>query len=202
MTDYWNQRFKMGKVWGSKPSGTSMIAADYFSQYNKRNILVIGSGYGRNANFFHESGYHVEGIEYAWDALVIAQRDNPYITYYHGSIFDIPCGEKKYSAIYCYNVMHLFLKPERNKLIALCQKMLEQEGLVFFSVFSDEDKDYGIGNVIEENTFEQKPGKPVHYYSKDELTKAFGLYSVIHVGEYEEYVGNKECKLRYIVAKI
>lgn len=200
MTDYWNERFKAGKVWGSKPSGTANIASDYFTQKGKKSVLVVGSGYGRNANFFYEHGFDVEGIEYAKDAIAIAQQDNPAITYYEGSIFDIPCGDKRYSAIYCYNVIHLFMQHEREELLTICGNLLEQEGILFMTAFSDEDSDYGMGRMTEKNTFEKKAGKPVHYYAYDEFRDAFSGYSIIKAGEYKEPVGDKVCQLRYVIA--
>lgn len=199
--DYWNSRFKAGKVWGDDPSGTARIASDYFSEYEKKDVLVIGSGYGRNSNYFYKSGFNVDGIEYAKDGIEIARRDNPNIVYYHGSVFDMPFSTKKYSAIYSYNVLHLFMSKERKQLVSLCKDMLDERGMVFFSVFSDEDEAFGVGNKLEDNTFEVKKGKPVHYYSRAELIESFSEYRIIDVGDYTEIVGNKECKLRYIVAQ-
>lgn len=201
MNDYWNKRFKAGKVWGNEPSSTTYIAAEYFTKFQKNKLLVIGSGYGRNSRFFHENGYEVEGIEYSKEGIQIARKDNPSIVYYHGSVFDMPFSKKKYSAIYCYNVIHLFMKEQRDTLISLCSEVLEDDGLLFFSAFSDEDSGYGMGYELEDHTFETKKNKPVHYYSENELIEAFEMYKIIDHGLYTEVVGSKNCKLRYILAQ-
>jgi hypothetical protein len=52
--DYWNDRFKAGKVWGEQASGTAHMALKCFERFDKKDILVIGSGYGRNSNYFYE----------------------------------------------------------------------------------------------------------------------------------------------------
>jgi len=199
--NYWDNRFKAGKVWGDEPSGTAAIASEYFNRFNKNKILVIGSGYGRNTKFFYENGYMVEGIEYAKDGIDIARRDNPNIRYYHGSAFDMPFTTEKYSAIYCYNVIHLFKESQRESLISICGNVLEDGGLLFFSAFSDDDIGYGVGDELETNTFESKKDKPVHYYGRDELIDSFASYKVLDDGVYVEVVGSKECRLRYIVAQ-
>jgi SAM-dependent methyltransferase len=199
--NYWDSRFKAGKVWGDEPSGTAPIASEYFKRFNKNKILVIGSGYGRNTNYFYDNGYIVEGIEYAKDGIDIARQDNPNIEYFHGSAFDMPLTSTKYSAVYCYNVIHLFMEPQRERLISICSNVLEDGGLLFFSAFSDEDIDYGIGDELETNTFEMKKDKPVHYYGRDELIDSFASYKFLEDGVYTEVVSNKECRLRYIVAQ-
>lgn len=201
MNKYWDNRFKEGKVWGAEPSCTARSASIYFKEHNKSRILVIGSGYGRNANYFFNEGFEVDGIEYSLSGIEIARTDNPSIPYYHGSVFDMPFSEKRYSAIYCYNVIHLFMKQEREALVSLCGQVLENDGLMYFSAFSDEDESYGEGKELEVNTFEVKPAKPVHFYNQKDLKAAFGLYTFIDDGICTETVGSKKCKLRYIVAQ-
>jgi SAM-dependent methyltransferase len=149
----------------------------------------------------YENGFEVEGIEYSKDGVEMANHDNPYIRYYHGSAFNMPFNEKKYSAIYCYNVIHLFMEDERERLISLCKKVLKKDGIMFFTAFSDADEDYGRGEELEPNTFENKKNKPVHYYSGQKLIEAFKEYRVIDNGSYTEVVGHKECKLRYIIVQ-
>ncbi len=200
--DYWNSRFKAGKVWGSEASGTAFIASEYFKKLKKSDILVIGSGYGRNTNYFYANGFNVEGIEYSKDGVEIARNDNPSIVYYHGSAFDMPLSDKKYSAIYCYNVIHLFMEHDRELLISLCGEVLEEGGVMFFSAFSDEDEDYGLGEELETNTYEIKKNKPVHYYGDMELLEVFKNYRIIEDGTYTEVVGSKECKLRFILVQL
>lgn len=201
MSDYWKSRFKEGgKVWGDEPSGTAIIASELFRKYKKKDILVIGSGYGRHTNYFHKEGFDVEGIEYSLDGVNIAREDNPSIKYYHGSAFDMPFSDKKYSAIYCYNVIHLFMKGQRSQLIKLCKEVLEEDGLLFVSAFSNEDSCFELGECIEENTFERKKGKIEHYYSLEELKFAFNEFMIVEEDNYVETVGSRVCQLRYIIA--
>jgi SAM-dependent methyltransferase len=87
MNTFWNDRFlQEGKIWGDTPSRTAACAADRFVRDRVRSVLVPGSGYGRNAVFFHTKGFEVTGIEMSGEALRLAEEDNPGITYHHGSV--------------------------------------------------------------------------------------------------------------------
>lgn len=73
-------------------------------------------------------------------------------------------------------------------------------------MFSDKEKSYGKGKRIEENTFESKPWRPVHYFTEFDLREHFKDYSVIETGQIEETENHGELGLhshilRYIFAQ-
>jgi hypothetical protein len=73
-------------------------------------------------------------------------------------------------------------------------------------VFSDEEATFGKGKEIEPNTFESKPGRPIHYFSETNLKKQFRDFTVLELGQIEEKEnhgdrGEHIHKLRYIIAK-
>lgn len=207
MSEYWEKRYGSGgKVWGSTPSGTAIQASEVFRNNNVKEVLVIGSGYGRNANYFYEEGFTVEGIEYTNEGIDIARTDNPNINYYHDSAFNMPLREAKYDAVYCYNVLHLFVESERNKLIELCREVVKPNGLLYFTSFSENEASYGNGEEIEWHTFETKKGKPIHFYDEKDIISAFQSYELIETDLYTEHEnhgdeGEHEHILRYIIVK-
>ncbi|MHA1534628.1 MAG: class I SAM-dependent methyltransferase, partial [Promethearchaeota archaeon] len=73
-------------------------------------------------------------------------------------------------------------------------------------VFSDTESSFGKGTQIEQNTFESKPWRPVHYFTEFDLREHFKDYSVIKTGIIEETEDHGELGphthiLRYIFAK-
>ncbi|MGM1021419.1 MAG: class I SAM-dependent methyltransferase [Bacillota bacterium] len=206
MEDYWEKRYRNeGMIWGSAPSQTTYHAIDIFRKHNIKTILVPGSGYGRNTKAF-SSIFQVDGIELSKDAVEIAMNWDQDTHFMQGSILSSIGRGKKYDAIYCFDLLHLFLSPERNILISNCIQKLNHPSLMYFTCFSDEDKNNGIGREIEEGTYEYKRNKFAHFFSEEDLREHFRGLEVIETGSTIETLHyrdnqNSEYTLRYIIVK-
>jgi SAM-dependent methyltransferase len=189
---YWDSRFyKEGKIWGSEPSKSTPWAHQFFKQSQDVNkLLVLGAGYGRNSRFFSQKGYNVSGIELSTKALEISEDFDPATKFYQGSvlnIFSIPkLKNEKFDAIYAFNVLHLFMKEKRKKLIEYTFDILKTPGYAVFTVFSDKEESISTGKCVEKNTFESKPGRPVHYFSEKDLCNHFNDFKIMEIRLYEE----------------
>ena len=85
-----------------------------------------------------------------------------------------------------------------------CKSQLNSNGLIFFTVISEQEPGYGEGTRIEENTFEQK-GKPVHFFTEEDLKQHFSKFEIIESGLIDEPEDHGEKgkhihKCRYIFA--
>lgn len=112
----------------------------------------------------------------------------------------------RYDAIYSFNVLHLFREAERKDFIRQCMEKLNPNSLMFFTVFSENEPSYGKGTGVEKDTFESKPGRPVHYFSESDLRGHFEGMEIIETGimEDEENHGDEGPHthvLRYILVK-
>ena len=77
---------------------------------------------------------------------------------------------------------------------------------LFYQKHSDKETSYGQGEEVEKNTFESKPGRPVHYYTKEDLIDEFNKFELIETGLIKdpENHGDKGYhihNLRYIFVK-
>lgn len=205
--DYWEKRFlDGGKIWGDKPSRTAIYALELFKRHNVNKILVPGAGYGRNTKIFTDANLDVTGIEISASAIELAKNFNPKIQFFQGSVLDMPFDDKKYDGIYSCYVLHLFLKDDRISFLKKCFNQLRAKGYAFHVVFSDNENSFGKGERVEENTFESKPWRPVHYFTENDLKEHFKEFSVIETGEIEEAENHGELGphshiLRYIFAQ-
>jgi len=205
--EYWNNRFSdKGKIWGTKPSKTSIFALKLFKKYDIKKILIPGAGYGRHTKFFSKNNYEVTGIEISERGLNIARKFDPKSNFILGSVLDMPFDREIYDAIFCHNVLHLLLEKQRIIFIKKCYNQLRENGLAFFSVFSEQEESFGKGTKVEENTFENKPYRPTHYFTKEDLLHHFHAFSVIETNIIEEKENHGELglhthKLRFIFAK-
>ena len=210
MKDYWNKRFKEeGTIWSNNPSQSSLFANKKFKDYLVNNILILGIGYGRNARPFIENGYSVSGIEIADEAIKILNSSdlkNKIEKIYQGSLLDIPFDNNRYDAIFSFNVIHLFGEFDRIRIIEKSKSILNKNGLIFFTAMSELDNDFGKGDEIEHNTFDNK-GKPVHFFNDSDIREHFKDFDLIETGlinEPEKHgdIGNHIHKCRYIFAKL
>ena len=203
MNDYWDKRFRAeGKIWGETPSRTAVYALELFRKNNIKKILVPGSGYGRNTKLFSSAGLDVTGIDISPLACSMAEKFDSASRFYNTSALDMSFDNEVYSAVYCFNVLHLFREEDRYAFIRQCTEKVSDNGLLFFTVFSEKEPSYGSGKKIETDTFESKPGRPVHYFTEEDLTRHFKSLVPLESGMMEDYENHGEGPhihiLRYI----
>ncbi|MEI6293063.1 MAG: class I SAM-dependent methyltransferase [Methanomicrobiales archaeon] len=207
MNTFWEERFSdEGRIWGDTPSRSAEHAIGLFKNAGVHVVLVPGSGYGRNAVAFARAGFQVTGIEISATAISLAQQNNQGIRYHLGSVLDMPFDDSMYDGIYCFNLLHLFRKKDRTAFLQLCEEQLKDGGVMFFVVFSERETSFGKGRMVEEYTFESKPGREVHYYSREDLVSEFRDLEILETGMTEDPEEHGEegvhtHLLRYIYAR-
>jgi SAM-dependent methyltransferase len=183
MNEYWEKRYRAeGRIWGELPSRTAEYALELFRKNKVKKVLVPGSGYGRNTRFFSGSGLKVTGIEISETACMMAREFDTLSRFYNASALDMSFLSEKYDAIYCFNVLHLFREEERKLLIQECISKVKNNGLMFFTVFSEKEVSYGKSREVEKDTFESKPGRPAHYFTGKDLREHFKSMEVLETG--------------------
>lgn len=190
MKSYWNARYTGGSIWGHDACPSALMAGDWFRRQQVKDILLPGCGYGRNSLWFASQGFLVTAYDVSDTAIRLAEeqsRDKLLdIEYIVGDLFDdtLLTG-RRFGNIYLSNVLHLFLAENRKRLIERMTLMLKPQGILAFSCISVFDtNNYGIGSEIEPNTFEKHEGKPLHFFSEEEIRQMLA-------GEYQVL----ECKL-------
>jgi len=207
MQDYWDSRFlREGYIWSEKPSESAKYANKLFNKYDVTDVLILGVGYGRNSIPFLESGYDVSGIEISKVATELLKKSelSNKIRVFNGSLIDMPFDDVKYDAIFSFNVLHLFSRDDRQTIMDKCKNQLKPDGLIFFTVISELEPSYGEGIKREENTFEKK-GKPVHFFTEEDLKQHFREFEIIEsdlIDEAEKHgkEGRHTHKCRYVFA--
>ena len=197
MSSYWNERFIKEKLmWGIEPSNVVIECEKIFKENRIQNILIMGIGYGRNGKYFIENGYNVDGIEYSKEAIKLGKIFCPKINFIYGSALELELN-KKYDAIFCYSIIHLFKKNEREILLKNCIKHCMKNSIIVISCFSIKDKSFGIGNKIGENTYEIKQGKLIHFFDEEEMINIDEKLKNIKIGYSTERIETNERKEEY-----
>lgn len=176
-----------------------------FREHDVKSVLIPGSGYGRNSKLFSDAGFEVTGIEISEEAVRLAKEHDPKTIFYNASVIDMSYLDVIYDSVYCFNVLHLFRADDRVLFLNQCSDRLKPGGLMFFTVFSEDEPTFGKGPVMEPNTFESKPGRPVHYFTEADLLAHFQGFEPLETGLIEDPENHGEGPhthiLRFVLAK-
>src|SRR5690606_2704057 len=157
-------------MWGFEPAKSAVLTTGYFVENNVKNILIPGIGYGRNTPIFIENGITVTGIEISQTAIGLAQKHfGNDLTIYHGSVTEMPFDSKLYDGIFCYGLIYLLDKGEREKLIQDCFNQLSENGFMFFTAITKDAQTYGQGTPISKDRFEMFGGVKIFFYDKQSI---------------------------------
>jgi SAM-dependent methyltransferase len=205
--DYWNAQFaQYNHIWGETPSKSAGIALARFREHKISKILVPGSGYGRNSRLFSTAGFDVTGIEISEEACALARAYDPATKLYNGSFLEDDFVHGPYQGLYCFNVLQLFLKPDRIRFVRKSAELLAPKGLIFFTGISDEDASFGQGEEVEAHTFAVQQDKTLHFFTPDDLKSHFEAFEILEVGDLEDQIshtryGVKRYRIRYILVR-
>ncbi|MDR2120139.1 MAG: class I SAM-dependent methyltransferase [Tannerella sp.] len=194
----WNDAFRNENlIWGTEPSEAAKITEKLFSEHHIKTVLVTGAGYGRNAKYFSDKGYIVDGIEYSTEAIEMGKTFAPKVNFICRSILDDYNTDKKYDGIFCHSFIHLFKRNERRSIIKRCVENMNDNGIIMVSCCTREHAAYGAGILIEENTYEIKDGLVLHFYDEKELEHIHDKLEPVEIGTLSE-----EYKFIYGIFKI
>lgn len=206
INDYWNGRFaNEGQIWGETASPTTAAASVWFDRYQVDKVLVPGAGYGRNAKAL-ASVYTVDALELSPAAVAAGRKWAPEVRFIEGSVLDLPSTLGTYDAVYAYDVLHLFMAAERERMIWEITGRLRPGGLLYCTVFSDEDAACGVGEQVEPGSYAYKPGKFAHFYREGELEQEWQGLMVLASGSLDEVLhypdgSTHTYRLRYLAAQ-
>ncbi|MEH6938462.1 class I SAM-dependent methyltransferase [Bacillus sp. JJ664] len=195
MTEIWEESFIENQMmWGFEPSDLAILTKDFFLEKKVKDILVPGFGYGRNAKVFMEKGINVTGIEISKTAIDIARDNGLDVNIFHGSVTDMPFEDKLYDGIFCYALIHLLNKSEREKFTKDCYNQLKPNGYMIFTTISKDAPMFGKGTKLDEDYYEIMEGIKMFFYDADSIKQEFGKYGLIEFSEILEPHKNMENK--------
>ena len=188
MAEFWEESFKVNReMWGFEPAKSTVLTNDFFVEQKVKNVLIPGIGYGRNAQLFRENGMQVTGIEISKTAIDLAHKHfGEDLLIHHGSAVEMPFDENLYDGIYCYALLHLLDKDEREKLIQDCYDQLAENGFMVFATVSKKAPLYGQGIEISKDRFEVSGAVKMYFYDRETIKKDFanaGLFEIEEVND-------------------
>ncbi|MFJ7406845.1 MULTISPECIES: class I SAM-dependent methyltransferase [unclassified Lysinibacillus] len=204
MTEFWESSFiEKQTMWGFEPTDSAIVVKDFFLERNVKDILIPGIGYGRNAKVFTDNGIDVTGIEISQTAINLARQNGIDINIFLGSVTDMPFDNKLYDGIFCYALIHLLNKHEREKFIQDCYNQLKPNGYMIFTTVSQNAPMFGKGKQLDKDYFEVMEGVNMFFYDADSIKqefKQFGLVAFSEIDEPSKHAENKP-PIKFIMIK-
>ncbi|MBO9698643.1 MAG: class I SAM-dependent methyltransferase [Sporocytophaga sp.] len=186
--EFWEINFiEKQEMWGFEPANAAILTKDFFVKNAVKNILIPGIGYGRNAQVFRENGINVTGIEISKTAIAMAEKHyGNEMKIYHGSVTNMPFDNCQYDGIFCYALIHLLDRYEREKLISECYNQLAENGYMIFTTITKEASTYGQGQLISKDRYEMFGGVKMYFYDRESIASEFsgaGLFEITEIDE-------------------
>ncbi len=188
MAEFWEDNFKLKQsMWGSEAVDSAKDAAVLFHEKGLKKILIPGFGYGRNAQAFLENGFEISGIEISETAIALSKKyiSKP-LKIYHGPVSEMPFSKDIYDGIFCYSLIHLLNRQDRDQFIQNCYKQLKPRGLMIFVAISTNDNRFGIGEKLDKNYFSSPHGLNLFFYDKEDIEAEFREYGLKDYQEIQE----------------
>lgn len=196
MINIWDKIYSDASAFfGEDPSNFAQKCYSYFKKYGVKRILELGCGQGRDTIFFASNGFDVHAIDASKVAIEnINQKKgqkNISLDLRHFKARQaLPYDNSYFDAVYSHMFYNMrFTDDELRSLFKESNRVLKNNGLLYFSVRSDKDVLYNKGKKIDNNIYEIN-GFQIRFFTKRQIQSFLENYFEIKniEGSYEEPV--------------
>ena len=160
----WDRLYRgEGRPWKGEPDATVPLAG---------RVLELGVGNGKGLSALPVDADPI-GLDFSMDALLSCRRWRP-VPLVQGDATSLPFRDGCFPSVSASHVLGHLLEDDRQKAAEEISRVLEDGGLLYVSVFGDQDMRCGKGGQVERGTFERGNGIICHYFSEGEVA---GLFS-------------------------
>ena len=138
-------------------------------------LLDAGCGRGRNTFYLSQVGFRVYACDLSSVALQVAKvyaEDAGVPVYLQAAdLTCLPYANDQFAAAICVHVLPYHRKADIIKCLWELRRVLQPDGWLYLDLLAPEDAEYGCGNKLEEDTFLDQDGTPVHFSSRGEVNE-------------------------------
>ena len=194
---HWGEE-SQSQYW-QEPTSEIIGLKDSLDRREIRDILDLGSGIGRHAILFAESGFNVTAVDDSQNALDTlrekASEKQVTITCIKDSYTEEIFSENSFDLVIAYNVLYHGYREGFDRSIRLVYRYLRPEGLFFFTCPTRRDDKYNNGEKMAENTYKSPnsvhPGD-IHYFAdEDDIARFLRDFAGYTVDKEEHYWDNE-----------
>lgn len=203
INDKWNtHKLSINKIDGEYQISLSEIIKDsinLFKDKKYKKILDLGCGKGRNSLYFAQHGFEVFASDISVKSMnslknKIYKKNISNIKVHNFSFTDIQFEDNFFDVVVSTSVLHHAKIKDIEKGISEIYRVLKPHGCFIFDILSKEDASYGLGEVIEKDTFvgssEGEEDIPHHYTDIKELSDLLKEFREANVYKNEYTIDN------------
>ena len=165
-------------------------AVELFKFQDIRNILDLGCGLGGNSIFLAKEGFNICAGDICSEYInILKNKANEMnlknINCKELDMKDIPYENNIFDAVICSSTLDHSTFEEIKMIVNEIHRILKPNGILITDLLSVEDKSFGMGEEIEQNTFvggrKGEEGIPHHYTDENEIVELFKSFKEVHV---------------------
>ena len=181
--EYWEKKFETPDYFGTKPQPFAKECADFLKKQHAQGqeLLDLGCGQGQDSIYFSQLGYKVTAVDYSVQSLASIKDKN--ITVIQRDIRKLDVfSDNKFDIVYSNLALHLFGLEELRHIFSEIHRILTPEGFCLFTMKKKNDKNYGKGEKIADETFVYK-GVTRYFIPKDMLRDLLKEFHILKLEE-------------------
>jgi SAM-dependent methyltransferase len=184
MDDIWNKVYSEdSSFFGERASDFVKQCYEYFIQNKVKKILELGCGQGRDSIFFSLNNLEVYAIDSsiaAIDGIQKKFKENN-CQQINVKCIDVrqglPFEDNNFDAVYSHMFYNMnFTNEELHFLFQESFRVLKTNGLLYFSVRSDNDTLFQTGNKVNDDIYEIN-GFQIRFFSKEQIESLLSSFN-------------------------
>jgi SAM-dependent methyltransferase len=152
-------------------------------------VLDAGCGRGRNARYLSETGFRVYGCDLSPVAIKVARKQarqqNLPIDFQVAALTRLPYLDGTFAAAVCAHVLPYHLRTDIATSTHELWRVLKPGGGLYADFLDCDDAEYGCGPELEQHTFLDPDGVPVHFSSRQEINELLSGFALQRVARLE-----------------
>ncbi|EKQ58325.1 MULTISPECIES: class I SAM-dependent methyltransferase [unclassified Clostridium] len=165
---------------------TAKVAADIFDKNDCKIIMDLGCGKGRHTVYFAQQEFNVFATDISETAIAetkarIKELEFKNVQFRQHDMREIPFDDNYFDGVLCVWTTGVGTLEDCRRHINEIHRVLKTNGIVIIDYVSTSDKQCGIGDEIEKNTYinniKGEEDIPYHYSTKEELEELYSSFS-------------------------